>query len=361
MKERNGKAIAIVGLQFGSEGKGAISSYLAPITSTTVRIGAANAGHTVIYKNKAYVMRQIPCGWVNPLTKLVVGISSLISLPVLLQEIKIIETILPLRNRLFIDAHAHVITENQIQREMKTGLADRIASTSAKSGLGIAMAAVDKILRSSECKMAKDIPELKEYIIDTSELINNDLDLDQIVVFEGTQGFGLSVDHGYFPFTTSRDTTAQSLFAGSGVNPYCFDVEVIGVTRAYPIRVGGNSGPFNPDSKELTWKQVAELAGDKKDITEKTSVTQTIRRVATFSWEGIKRSCMINRPTEIALTFADHIDSSIYERTLLTDKVEKFITRIEDTTGIPVGLIKTGQNTTIDRDWYRNSMLQKIA
>jgi len=306
-------------------------------------------------------MRQIPCGWVNPLTKLVIGISSLISLPVLLAEIKLIEAVLPIRHRLFIDAHAHVITENQIEREIGTGLAERISSTSAKSGLGIAMAMTDKILRSPECKMAKDVPELKEYLSDTVQLLNNDLDLDQIIVFEGTQGFGLSIDHGYFPFTTSRDTTAQSLFAGTGVNPYGFDIEVIGVARAYPIRVGGSSGPFDPDSIELDWGEVAKRAGDTRDISEKTSVTKTVRRVATFSWEGLKRACMINRPTEIALTFADHIDASVYEKESLTSKVEDFITRIEYASGIPVGIIKTGQNTTIDRDWYRGSMLRKIA
>lgn len=361
MKEKNGRAIAIVGLQFGSEGKGAISSHLAPIASATVRIGAANAGHTVMYNNTPYVMRQIPCGWVNPLTKLVIGISSMISLPVLLAEIALIEKVLPIRRRLFIDAHAHVITEDQIVRETNTSLAERISSTSAKSGLGIAMAMTDKILRSPECRLAKNVPELKEYISDTAHFLNKQLDLDQIIVFEGTQGFGLSVDHGYFPYTTSRDTTAQSLFAGTGVNPYGFNVEVIGVARTYPIRVGGNSGPFNPDSVELTWEEVAQRAGDTRDISERTSVTNSLRRVATFSWEGFMRACMVNRPNEIALTFADHLDPRVYEKRSLTSKVEEFILQIEHMSGIPVGLIKTGPNTTIDRDWYRGSMLRKIA
>lgn len=349
-------------MQFGSEGKGAFSSYLSPAASAVVRIGAANAGHTVIHKGIPYVMRQIPCGWVNPDATLVIGVSSMISLQVLLDEIAKIESVLPIRHRLKIDGRAHVITQNQIEREALTGLAGRIASTSAKSGLGIGTAMADKVLRSPECRFAQDVPELRPYIADTVEYLNTELDQGGIVIFEGTQGFGLSVDHGQFPYTTSRDTTAQSLIAGCGVNPCGFDVETIGVVRAYPIRVGGDSGPFNHDSKELTWEQIAERSGSTWDITEKTSVTKTVRRVATFSWEGFKRSCMINRPTEIALTFADHIDASVYEQETLTDKVMNFIDMLEERSGgIPVNLIKTGPHTVIDTNWYRKSMLQKIA
>jgi len=326
-----------------------------------VRIGASNAGHTVIYKSMPYVMRQIPCAWVNPFTKLVIGIAAIISLPVLLAEIAMIEKVLPVRHRLFIDEHAHVITEDQILRESHSGLAERISSTSAKSGLGIGIAMTDKIMRSEGCKLAKDVSELKPYITDTVTLLNKELDLDQIIIFEGTQGFELSIDHGIFPYTTSRDTTASSLFTGTGVNPYGFDVEVIGVARAYPIRVGGNSGPFNNDSEELTWSEVATRAGSTQDITEKTSVTKSVRRVATFSWEGLEHACMVNRPTEIALTFADHIDAAVYEKEFLTEKVTEFVEKIKCVSGVSVGIVKTGPHTTIDRDWYRSSMLRKIA
>ncbi len=360
-KGKAGNVIAIVGLQFGSEGKGAISSYLSPAASVSVRIGAANAGHTVIHENISYVMRTIPCGWVNPDAKLVIGISSMISLSVLLEEIQKIEKVSSIRNRLFIDANAHVITDDQIYREMQTGLAERISSTSAKSGLGIGMAMADKVLRSPDCRMAKDIPQLKPYLCDTVDLLNDELDLDQQIILEGTQGFGLSLDHGFFPYTTSRDTTAQSLFSGTGLNPYDFDVEVIGVARAYPIRVGGPSGLFDSDSTELSWDEVAKRAGDTRDITEKTSVTKTIRRVATFSFEGLVRACRVNRLSEIALTFADHIDAAVYDKSFISDKVMDFIYKIEERTGVSVGLVKTGPNVTLDFNRYRNTMLRKLA
>jgi adenylosuccinate synthase len=244
---------------------------------------------------------------------------------------------------------------------MTTGLADRISSTSAKSGLGIGMAMADKVLRSEHCRRAEDVPELKEYLCDTVELLNTELEDNQIVVFEGTQGFGLSLEHGFFPYTTSRDTTAQSLFAGTGVNPYPFDIEIIGVARAYPIRVGGPSGIFDADSVETDWETIAKKSGSLRDLTEKTSVTKSIRRVATFSMEGIKRACRVNRVSEIALTFADHIDASVFEQERLSKPVLDFIEKIESKTGVPVGLVKTGPTTIIDRDYYRRRMLCKVA
>lgn len=360
-KTKYGHAIALVGMQYGSEGKGAIAEYLAPITSTAVRIGAANAGHTVFYKDVPYVMRQIPCGWIYPHVHLVIGISSLISLSVLVEEIELIEKNLPIKHRLHIDANALVITDDQIQRELQTTLATGIASTSAKSGLGIGMALADKILRKKSCRFAKDVPQLKPYINDTVLFLNNQLDDEQIVVFEGTQGFGLSLEHGFFPFTTSRDTTAQSLFAGAGVNPYDHVTEVVGVVRAYPIRVGGNSGPFDLDSEEITWEEVKRRSGATRDVTEKTSVTKTTRRVATFSWEGIRRACMVNRPKELALTFADHLDATVFGKEELSEIIDRFIYRLETETGVRVDLVKTGPRMTIDFDPYRRNILRKIS
>lgn len=360
-KEYDGQAIAIVGLQYGSEGKGAVAEYLSPIISSSVRVGAANAGHTVYYKGIAYVMRMIPCSWINPDTKLVIGISALISLDVLLEEIELIDKILPIKKRLFIDKRAHVITPSQQAREAGTGLAERISSTSAKSSLGIGMAMADKVLRSAECIRAEQLLELSPYVCDTVELLNSQLEDGHIVAFEGTQGFGLSIDHGHFPYTTSRDTTAQSLFAGTGVNPYPFDVKVIGVARAYPIRVGGPSGIFDPDSIELNWQDIKTRSKTDRDVTEKTSVTKSVRRVATFSMEGFKRACMVNRVSEIALTFADHIDARVYEQTKLTEPVLKFIEELETASGAEVTMVKTGPTTMCDFDYYRSHIFKKIA
>ena len=146
-RESFGRITTIVGMQYGSEGKGAITAYLAPGCSMGVRTGAANAGHTIYYQGRKFIMRQIPSVWVNPYAKLIVGRGALISLDILLNEIEQIHKISPIKGRLFIDKYAHVITKEQIRREKKTDLAKRIGSTSAVSGEGIGMAMADKVLR----------------------------------------------------------------------------------------------------------------------------------------------------------------------------------------------------------------------
>src|SRR3989344_602099 len=167
-----GRVIIITGMQYGSEGKGSIASYLAPIVSMGVRSGAANAGHTIYYNGRKYIMRQIPSVWINPRAQLVIGVGSLVSVDVLLDEIKMVENILgeTLDGRLFIDQKAHVIQKNQIRREKKSGLAERIGSASATAGEGIGVAMADKVLRKTSCVQVKDIKVLQSYLADTVDM-----------------------------------------------------------------------------------------------------------------------------------------------------------------------------------------------
>ncbi len=356
-----GRLVIVTGMQFGSEGKGAITSYLAPVMSLGVRTGAANAGHTIYFRGEKFTMRQIPAAWVNPDAKLVIGIGAMVSLALLLEEIAQIERHLPVRSRLFVDAKAHVIREEHIRAESSGDLAARIGSTSATAHEGIGVATAEKVLRSLSCVLAKDVPELRPYCVDTVDLINTELDRGQYVLLEGTQGFGLSLEHGAFPYVTSRDTSVSALAASIGVNHADFHTDVIGVVRTFPIRVAGNSGPFDPDAKEISWDRVRRHARAEADLTEHTSVTQKVRRVATFSREGFRRACMVNRPSEIALTFADYLDWSAHETERITPRVETFIEVVETIAGVPVTLVKTGPRTTIDLTHYRRSMLRKIA
>lgn len=358
----HGRVMIVTGMQYGSEGKGAITEYLSPIVSMGVRSGAANAGHTIYYRGEKFVMQQIPAVWINPLAKLVIGVGALISLDILLNEIKIISRFFDLKGRLFVDRNAHVITEEQKLSEQKTDLALRIGSTSATACEGIGMAMSDKVLRKESCRQAKDIPQLKPYLADTVDLINTELDLDQIVLLEGTQGLGLSLEHGKFPYVTSRDTSATAIAASVGISTHKFQIDVIGVTRTYPIRVAGNSGSFGKDSKEITWEDVTKRAKAKEPISEKTTVTAKIRRVATFSWEDFLKACKINRPTEIALTFADYLDWQCHEKDDISrsNSILSFMGKLEERSGVPVTLIKTGARTTIDCDQYRSSILRRI-
>lgn len=342
--DRYGTIIAIVGMQFGSEGKGAIASHLAPIVTMGVRSGAANAGHTIYYHGRKFIMRQIPSAWIKPEAILVIGAGSIISLEILLREIEHVNRFLRIKERLHIDYRAHIITPEQIRQEQDTDLALRIGSTSALSGEGIGIAAADKVLRKSSCLQAKDYPELKPYLSDTVDLINTHLENGRgsRVLLEGTQGFGLSLDYGYFPFVTSRDTSVEGLFASVGVAMHKFPTEVIGVTRTYPIRVAGNSGPFGDDSEEITWGEITKRSGTSQEIIEKTSVTGKVRRVGTFSKKEFLRSCQVNRPTYIALTFADYLDWSIHNQDRISEPVEEFMLMIKKLSGVPVPFIKTG-------------------
>ncbi|MEK9158081.1 MAG: adenylosuccinate synthetase [Patescibacteria group bacterium] len=345
----HGEVVAIVGMQFGSEGKGAIAAHLANTVDFGVRSGAANAGHTIYYKGHRYVMRQVPTTWINPRAKLVIGAGSLISLDVLLQEIKVLSGVANIKSRLYVDHRAHVITPEQIEKEQATDLASRIGSTSALSREGIGVAASDKVLRKESCVQAKDHPDLTPYLADTVDMLNTSLDGASRVLLEGTQGFDLSLDFGHFPYVTSRDTSAGALFASVGIAPHRFSTEIIGVVRTYPIRVAGNSGPFGEDSEELSWGEVARRAGATEDITERTSVTGNVRRVATFSKQGFKRACDVNRPTCIALTFADYLDWSVHNQERITKPVEEFMGMIRGVSGVgDISFVKTGPDTVVD-------------
>lgn len=360
-KDCFGRAIIVVGMQYGSEGKGAITSYLAPIASIGVRSGATNAGHTIYFNDQKFVMRQIPSAWINPLAKLVIGAGAIISLDILLEEIKLLSRYTNITDRLYIDKKAHIVTKYQKTREQKTDLSKRISSTSATSGEGIGMTASDKVLRRASCIQAKDQKILTPFLADTVDMINSYLDRDEIVIVEGTQGSWLSLDHGCFPYTTSRDTNAMALAASVGIAAHQFEIDVIGVTRTYPIRVGGNSGPFGKDSKEITWNELTRRSKSKIPIIENSTVTGKTRRVAIFSFEDFAKSCQINRPTEIALTFADYLDASAHEKQIIPTKIYAFMEKLESISGAPVTLVKTGPQTTIDFEHYRKNILRRIA
>jgi adenylosuccinate synthase len=355
-----GRVVMVVGMQYGSERKGETVRYLAPGCSIGARTGAINAAHTTYFRGRKFVMRQIPTVWVNPYAKLVLGLGALISPEVLLEEIRLVEQFLPVRERLLIDRNAHVITPAQIQKEGATNLAERIGSTSAILGEGIGVATAEKVLRAETCLQAKDVPELQPYLADTVDVLNEDLERDGIVLLEGTQGFGLSLEHGEFPYVTSRDTSAAALAASMGVSPHYWNVQVIGVIRTYPIRVAGNSGPFGKDSEEISWEEVTRRARAPEPIIERTSATHNVRRVATFSDSDFKRACRVNRPTELALGFADYLDWGVHDSETISRPVEKFMDRVERLSGVEVTMVGTGPHTTIDFDDYRRSILRRI-
>ena len=132
--------------------------------------------------------------------------------------------------------------------EAKSGLIGSIAST----GSGTGEAVIHRIRRRRDLAFGKDVPELRPYISDTKAFLRKELLKNRRIILEGTQGFGLSLLHSkHYPYVTSRDTTAAGFIAEAGLSP--FDVDDIVLTiRAFPIRVGGSSGPLE---FETSWVQ----------------------------------------------------------------------------------------------------------
>lgn len=326
----------LVGLQYGSESKGAWAGRMAEFYEAAVRVGAPNAGHTVIHQGKSYKMRQIPCAWVNQDCKLFVGAGGMISPETLAEELQMLPT--EVLGRLFIDRNASLLLERDRRKEEDEQFNAFNGSTA--EGVGHAMAR--KVLRK-EGTVAGSFPDLQRFIADTKrELWDIDRDGGRIMI-EGTQGYGLSVSHGPYPFVTSRDVLASSLLSDVGFAPKAVG-RVFGVMRTYPIRVAGNSGPMG--ARELTWAEVAKRAGY-DSLEERTTVTKRVRRVSEMDWGLLREACDANRPDGIMLGFVDYIDarlrgSSSRQQLLDCQPAVEFIKRVEEVSGTRVIAVSTG-------------------
>ena len=325
----------LVGLQWGSEGKGKIAAYLAKEYNAMVRSGGPQAGHTFCYKGVKYINRQIPCGVVNPNCLLYLSANTLVNLDVLKEEI-VRYKLYP--DRLMIDNHVGILTIEHIILERESSLRKKLGSTT--EGVGAAQA--EKIWR--RIHLFKDINEYPLYLFsnDTVKAINKQIENGHPILLEGTQGFGLSLNHGTYPYVTSRDVTCSALLADAGISP-AFHGQTIGVMRTYPIRVGGNSGPTQ--SKEVTWKEITKRSGSPRPIIEYTTVTGRVRRVFEQDYENLEKAILVNQPDQIALMFLDYINYEDYGKTRfdqLSKKSKDYICRLEKILGIPITLIGTG-------------------
>ncbi len=338
----------IVGAQFGSEGKGHVAAYLAKDYDVLVRVGGPNAGHTVSSASGVYTYHQLPSGAKDTTAKLLLGPGMTINVEKLLSEISECG-ITP--DRLYIDPQAMIIEQVDIDAEKS-----RIVGAISSTGQGGGAAAARRITGRGDptTKLARDIEALRPYVGvgpdfrgSTLRQLESAYANGQSVLLEGTQGSGLSLLHGDYPFVTSRDTNVAGCLAEAGISPSRVR-RVIMVTRLTPIRVadpeGGTSGPLK---HEVTFEVVAEQAGlDPAEVTshEKTSTTHRPRRVGWFEWEEFRRACELNGPTDIVLTFADYVsvknqDARRFEQ--LTRDTIKFVEELERVAHAPVSLINT--------------------
>ena len=172
--------------------------------------------------------------------------------------------------------------------------------------------------------------------------MRNALSHGENLVVEGTQGYGLSLLHSeFYPFVTSRDTTAASFISEAGVSP--LDVKnVVMVIRAFPIRVMGNSGPLE---NEISWNELNYSSGAKIDLTERTSVTGKIRRVAEFDATIVNEAIRVNNPNKIVLNHVDYVDRSIFTKTTLSEKSRAFLEGIASQIDGEIDFVGTGPRT----------------
>lgn len=327
---------AVVGAQFGSEGKGKISALIGRVSHLAVRSGGPNAGHSFEGGDgRIHSVRMLPCAAAFPGPRLAIGAGAMIDAAVLRGEIDRYG-ITP--ERLTIDPKATVVHEDD--RAAEVALTKAISSTGKGGGAALARRIL-KRGQGAEESLARRDPSLAPYLGDVLRLLEDAVTKGERVVVEGTQGFGLSVYHGDYPYVTSRDTTAAALCSEVGLAPGFLD-HVVLVVRTYPIRVAGESGPL---PNETTWDAVTAASGSATSIIELTTVTKRVRRVAEFDAGIVRRAMLANRPTVLALMHVDYLDAADRGKTTFEEigpKSRAWIRRIEADLGMEFGVISTG-------------------
>lgn len=329
-------ATIIVGGQWGDEGKGKIVSYLAlkDRPSIIARAGVGpNAGHTVEHLGKKFGLRLVPSGFLYKKARLLVGAGVLVDPEVILKEIELTGT----KSRVGIDERCGIIEQQHVERDRASEhLKGKIGST----GTGCGPANIDRANRT--LKLAQEVKSLKPYLCDVAKEVNQALDKNKKVIIEGSQGFGLSLFYGTYPYVTSKDTTASMAAVDVGLGPRKIK-EVMLVFKSFPSRVG--AGPFPTE--------IPQEEAERMGIVEYGTVTGRRRRNGSFDFEMARYSAMINSASQIALTCIDYIDKNArgvksYEK--LPNKVKKFVNEVEKKVKVPVTIISTGpeMGETID-------------
>lgn len=341
----------LIGGQYGSEGKGNIVAYLAREYDVMVRVGGPNAGHTVASAVGTFTYHHLPSGSRDVTARLLLGPGMTIHLPGLLREINEC-SIGP--DRLFIDPQATIIEEADREAEQV-----HLVSTIASTGSGSGAAAARRILSRGKAtiRLAKDVDELRPYVGtpgnyrgSTSDRLEEAYRSGQSILLEGTQGSGLSIFHGDYPYVTSRDTNVAGCLAEAGISPSRVR-KILMVIRPMPIRVGDPDGSEGHISGRLklptTFDEIAQFAdleADALNAAEKTSTTNRNRKVGWFEWDQFRKACALNAPTDIVVTFADYLKATNrnarrFEQ-LHSDTI-KFVEELERVSQAPVSLINT--------------------
>jgi len=329
----------IIGTQWGDEGKGRFTDYLAKESELVVRYqGGHNAGHTIVADGEVYALQLVPSGVLYQHVTPVIGNGVVVDPAVLIAELDMLEGrgVDTARVRLSGNAHLIMPYHQELDRVTERFLGKNKLGTT-KRGIGPAYAdkalrvglrvqdildpkifreKLDLVLREKNGVLAKVynrlpleaeeiaerylamVPRLEPHIDDTVHLVHDALDAGQPVLFEGAQATYLDLDHGTYPFVTSSNPIAGGVCTGAGVGPRAID-RVIGVTKAYVTRVG--SGPFPTELPE------GDEVGDLLVERGREFGTNTGRRRRPGWLDGVmmRHAVRLNSCSEVALTKLD--------------------------------------------------------
>lgn len=333
-----GKTVAILGCQWGDEGKGKLVDILSKDVDVIARAtGGANAGHTIYIpgangETKKIVFHLVPAGIIYPKTIGLVGNGCVIHVPTLFEEIETLERNgFDVRGRLKISDRAHIVFEYHkdldAAQEEKKG---KSAVGTTKRGIGPCY--TDKIMRvgirmhelhdaekykekirtfvktlSIPADAEKEIAILEKYrdrllemITDTGAELRALIAAGKSVIFEGANGALLDIDHGTYPYVTSSNPTIGGLYTGLGVPPKGIQ-SIIGIVKAYMTRVG--SGPFPTEDLGEIGETLRTRGG------EFGATTGRPRRCGWFDAVATRYALALNGCTNLNLTKVDILDT----------------------------------------------------
>jgi adenylosuccinate synthase len=269
---------------------------------------------------------MVPAGFLNPKTRLIISAGANVHIGQFQKEMELTKADPKMMG---IDQNASIIEAKHSEQDKASAVNKGIGTT----GWGVGPALEERVRRTA--KLAKDMPELKQYLCDGIQEVNDGLDEGKSVILEGTQGFMLSLFlSGGYPYVTGRDTGASAIASEAGVGPTRVD-DVIIVYKSFITRVGAGPLPGEISKEEAlkrNWFETA--AGTGRD-----------RRSAPFDFELAKKTARINGATQAAMTKLDVLFPAIkgarkFED--MTKEAKDFIKEVEKRTGVPVTLIGTG-------------------
>ena len=330
-------SIVIMGSQWGDEGKGKMTDWLAQKADMIVRYqGGNNAGHTIAFNGKTYKLQLIPSGIFEPQKINVIGNGVVVNPKALLGELQMLKDAGVTPSNLKISSRAHLILPYHIQldiaQEKQRG--DQKVGTTHN---GIGPAYMDKAARigirmydllekdTFAAKLKENLvqknalfekiydeepfdfdslfneyyeygQQLKAYVTDTSVLVNEAISAGKNVLFEGAQGIMLDLDHGTYPYVTSSNPVVGGALAGAGVGPQSL-TKMVGVCKAYSTRVG--EGPFPTELTNETGDWIREKAH------EYGTVTGRPRRIGWFDAVAMRHAKRVSGMNCLSLNLLD--------------------------------------------------------